>query len=196
MWFNPDVAFIFLLIGMLGILFEVTTPGASFPGIFGTISILFSVYIFSFYEINYFGVSLLALSLILFIFEIKIYSYGVLTFLGALAFGFGAYYLIDQNSGVGVSMSLIIIASICVVGLSILLVYLGLNAQKNRKSSGSDALIGSEAKVTQKITRNDFGEIIILGERWRATSNTDIEVNEKVIIEKVNGLTLFVKRVN
>ena len=196
MWFNPDIGFIFLLIGMLGILFEVTTPGASFPGIFGAISILFAIYIFSFYEINYFGVSLLAVSLILFIFEIKIFSYGVLTLLGALTFGFGAFYLIDKNSGVGVSMSLIIIASICVVGLSILLVYLGLNAQKNRKSSGSDALIGAEAKVTKKITKNEFGEIIILGERWRATSNGDIEVNEKVIIEKVTGLTLFVKKVD
>lgn len=193
--FSPDIAFLFLIIGILGILFEITTPGASFPGFFGIISLIFSMYVFSFYEINFIGAGLIAVSLVLFIFEVKIYSYGLLTLLASLSFGFGSFYLIEKSSGVSISMSLIIIASVVLVGLTVLLVYLGLNAQRKRKSSGSESLIGAEAKVTNEIFPDKTGEITILGERWRAKSNEHFAVNDTVIIEKVIGLTVFVKKI-
>jgi membrane-bound serine protease (ClpP class) len=192
---NPDIAFLFLILGILGILFEISSPGASFPGFFGVLSLIFSVYIFSFYEINFVGVSLIGIALILYIFEVKVFSYGALTLLATLSFGFGSYYLIDKSSGVSISMSFIIIASLVLVGLAVLLIYLGLNAQKKRKSTGSEALIGAEAKVTEEINSEKNGEIIILGERWRAQSNEKISKNETVIIEKVSGLTVFVRKI-
>jgi membrane-bound serine protease (ClpP class) len=83
---------------------------------------------------------------------------------------------------------------VALVALSVLLIYLGLNAQKTRKSTGSDALIGSEAVVSKDIQSDNVGEIIILGERWRAKSNESLEKGEHVIIEKIAGLTVFVKK--
>lgn len=196
MFVSPDLAFLFLILGILGILFEVTTPGTSFPGIVGTLFLIFSMYAFSFYEINYFGAGLITFALILLIFEIKVVSYGILTFFGTLSFAFGAYYLIEKNSGVSVSMSIIIISSLALAALSIFLLYLGLNAQKNRKSLGSESLIGTEAVVSSAIYTDKNGEILVLGERWRAKSDENIEIGEKVIIEKVSGLTMFVRKFN
>jgi membrane-bound serine protease (ClpP class) len=91
-------------------------------------------------------------------------------------------------------MSLIITSSIVLIAISILMVYLGLNAQKNRKSIGSEALIGVEATASNDILPNQTGEVIILGERWRAKSSEVIHRGDTVIIEKVVGLTLYVKK--
>lgn len=195
MLFSPDIAFTFLIIGIFGILFEITTPGTTFPGVIGTICLILAIYAFSFFEINYYGISLLAIALILFVFEVKIISYGVLTLFGVIAFSIGSYYLIEKSSGMSISISFIIVASCLLIAFSILLLYLGLNAQKTRKSTGSESLLGSEAIVSSEITPEKAGEIIHLGERWRANSSENISKGEKVLIEKVSGLTVFVKKI-
>ena len=193
---NPDWAYLFLLIGLLGILFELTTPGASFPGVVGIISLLFSIYLFSNFQINYLGIGLIVLGFLLLILEVKFITFGALAVLGVAAFAFGSYYLITGGTNMQISMTMIISASLVLLAFSLLLLYLGLKAQKNKKSTGTEGLIGSIAIVSKDISPNSIGEVKILGERWRAKSNQFCKTGEEVVIDNIENLTLFVHKKN
>jgi membrane-bound serine protease (ClpP class) len=193
---SPDLAFVLMLIGILGLLFEFSTPGSLFPGIVGIISLVLSIYSFSFFQINYFGLSLILFALVLLILEIKIISYGILTLFGLLSFSFGAYYLIDEGSSMHISISIIIISVFILLIFTVFLLYLGLKAQKRKRVSGVDALIGQIAIVTKQITPLSQGEIKYMGELWRASSNQTIASGEKVTIIKVENLTCFVNKIS
>lgn len=192
---NPDWAYLFLLIGLLGLLFELTTPGASFPGVVGIISLLFSIYLFSNFQINYLGIGLIILGFLLLILEVKFITFGALAVLGVASFAFGSYYLIG-GTNMQISMTMIISASLVLLAFSLLLLYLGLKAQKNKKSTGAEGLIGSIAIVSKDISPNSIGEVKILGERWRAKSNQFCKIGEEVVIDNIENLTLFVHKKN
>ncbi|HPD33950.1 MAG TPA: hypothetical protein PKV40_06380 [Candidatus Kapabacteria bacterium] len=156
---NPDVAYLLLILGYLGILFEVATPGATFPGVVGTISLLLAIYSLSLLPINLTGLILLTIAFILFILEVKVTSYGILTFLGLLSYIFGSLYLFDNEVNMSVSPALIIISSIILAAFTVFLLYLGLKAQKNRKATGANALIGREGIALQDIFPNTKGDV-------------------------------------
>lgn len=193
---NPDWAYLFLLIGLLGILFELTTPGSSFPGIVGTIFLITSIYLFTYYPVNYYGIGLIALGFLLLILEIKFITFGALAVLGVTAFAFGSYYLIAGGDNMQISLSMIITSSIVLLAFSLLLLYLGLKAQKHKKVSGVEGLIGAKAIVSREIFPNSYGEVKVLGERWRAKSNQYCRIDDEVIIDKIENLTLFVQKIN
>lgn len=191
---NPDWAYLFLLIGLLGILFELTTPGASFPGIVGTISLILSIILFTNYHVNFFGIGLITLGFILLILEVKFITFGALAVLGVSAFAFGSYNLITGGNDMQISSTMIITSSIVLLAFSLLLIYLGLKAQKNKKVNGPEGLIGSVAIVSKDIFPNSFGEVKVLGERWRAKSSQYCRLDEEVVIENIDNLTLFVNK--
>jgi membrane-bound serine protease (ClpP class) len=193
---SPDIAFVLLIIGMLGIVIEVSAPGASFPGIVGLLALILSIIGFSYFQINYFGFVLLLFALIMLILEVKIVSYGIFTFLGIISFGFGSYILINQSSGMGISLSVIILASLMLLAVTILLLFLGLKAQKRKRLGGVDSIVGQTAIVTKDITPLRIGEIKFMGELWRAKSNENISNGETVEIIKIDNLTCFVKKTN
>lgn len=193
---NPDWAYLFLLIGILGLLFELSTPGASFPGVVGTIFLILSIYLFTNFPINFFGLGLIALGFLLLILEVKFVTFGALAVLGVTAFAFGSYYLVTEGATMTISVSMIITSSVVLLLFSLLLLYLGLKAQKLKKHSGTEGLIGSTAIVSQEIFPNKVGEVKVLGERWRARSNQHCKVDEEVIIDNIENLTLFVHKKN
>jgi membrane-bound serine protease (ClpP class) len=181
---------------MLGIVIEVSAPGASFPGIAGIVALVLSIISFSYFEINYFGFVLLLFALIMLILEVKIISYGLFTFLGIISFAFGSYILINQRNGMGISLFVIVLASIILVAVTIFLLYLGLKAQKRTRLGGVDSIIGQTAVVTKDITPLRIGEIKYMGELWRAKSNENIVVGETVQITNIDNLTCIVKKIS
>jgi len=193
-FYNPDWAYLLLIIGMLGLLFEVTNPGVSFPGIVGVASLIGSIYLLSNFSIDYTGIGLITLGFILLILEVKIISYGGLAILGTTAFAFGSFYLIKGDLSMQISPSLIITSSIVLFAFSILLLFLGLKVQKNKRKIGYESLIGARGIVSQQITPDKIGEIKILGERWRAKSDSYCDVNQEVTVISMENLTLFVKK--
>jgi membrane-bound serine protease (ClpP class) len=191
---NPDVAYLLLILGYLEILFEVASPGATFPGVVGTTSLLLAIYSLSLLPINLTGLILLTIAFILFILEVKVTSYGILTFLGLLSYIFGSIYLFDNEVNMSVSPALIILSSIILAAFTVFLLYLGLKAQKNRKATGTNALIGREGIALQDIFPNTKGEVKIEGEHWRAISNEFIKEGEIIIVKDVKDLTLIVNK--
>lgn len=193
---NPDLAYLLLILGFIGIIFEAATPGVTFPGAVGTLSLLLSIYSMSLLPVNITGLILIAISLILFILEVKFTSYGILTFFGLLSYIFGSIYLFDREVNMNVSPALIVASSLILAGFTILLLYLGLKAQQNRKATGANALIGREGIALQDMFPNTIGEVKVMGEHWRAISSDFIKEGEAIIVKDVKNLTLLIDKLN
>lgn len=190
---DPNIAYILFSLGMLGIFFELSNPGAVFPGILGGICLILAFFAFQTLPINYAGVLLMIFGLILFILEIKIVSHGALTIGGIISMLLGSL-LLFQSPLPYVRVSLVII--LCVVGATTLFFIFaigsGLRAQMRKPTTGAKGLIGEIA-----VARTDLapeGTVFIHGELWRAESETPVKAGEKVVILEVNNLTLKVTK--
>ncbi len=191
---NPNIAYILLMIGIYGILFELYNPGSIFPGVIGALSLILAGYSLQMLPINYAGLALILLAIILFLLEIKVTSYGLLTVAGLVSLFLGSIFLIDSPfEFMRISMSLII----TIVAVSFIfftfIISLGIKAQFRKKKLGFDELLGNEAVVVEAIEPNKVGKIKLKGELWNATSDEHISIGEIVIVEKADSFTFFVK---
>jgi len=195
---DPNLMYVFLIIGILGILFEILNPGGIWPGVGGAISLLLAIYGMRILPINYVGFALLILGIILFVLEIKIVSHGILAIGGLISFFFGSTLLIQSPKGdafIDISMGIIITISILLALFFFFIVGMGLKAQKERITSGNEGLIDMEGIVFTPLTPT--GRIKIVGEIWTAESlSGDIEKDQKVVVTRVQGLKLWVKKKN
>lgn len=191
---NPNIAYILLMIGIYGILFELYNPGSIFPGVIGALSLILAAYSLQMLPINYAGLALIILAIILFLLEIKITSYGLLTIGGLISFFMGSMMLIDSPlEFMKVSLSLIITAVVVSFIFFTFIITLGVKAQFRRKRLGFDEMIGREGIVVDEIIPDKPGKIKVMGELWNAYSDQVIPINTIVIIEKADSFTLFVK---
>ncbi len=191
---NPNIAYILLMIGIYGILFELYNPGSIFPGVIGALSLILAAYSLQMLPINYAGLALIILAIILFLLEIKITSYGLLTIGGLISLFIGSMMLIDSPfEFMRVSLSLIITAVVASFIFFTFVITLGVKAQFRKKRLGFDEMIGREGTVIEEITPDKPGKIKVRGELWNAYSDQVIPINTIVIIEKADSFTLFVK---
>jgi len=191
---NPNIAYILLLIGIYGILFELYNPGSIFPGVVGALSLILAAYSLQMLPVNYAGLALIILAIILFLLEIKITSYGLLTIGGLISLFIGSLMLIDApGEFMKISLSLIITAVVVTFIFFTFIITLGIKAQFRRKSLGFDSLVGLEGRVIEEISPNKTGKILVKGEIWSAISDQVIPKDASVIVEKANSFTLFVK---
>ncbi len=191
---NPNVAYILLMIGIYGILFELYNPGSVFPGVIGTLSLILAAYSLQMLPVNYAGLALIIVAIVLFLLEIKITSYGLLTIGGIASLFIGSLMLIDApGQFMKISLSLIITAVVVTFLFFTFVVTLGIKAQFRSKSIGFEALVGVEGKVIEEIKANHLGKIRVMGEIWSATSDVNIPKDTSVIVEKADSFTLFVK---
>ena len=191
---NPNIAYILLLIGIYGILFELYNPGSIFPGVVGALSLILAAYSLQMLPVNYAGLALIILAIILFLLEIKITSYGLLTIGGLISLFIGSLMLIDApGEFMKISLSLIITAVVVTFIFFTFIITLGVKAQFGRKSLGFDSLVGLEGRVIEEISPNKKGKILVKGEIWSAISDQVIPKDASVIVEKANSFTLFVK---
>jgi membrane-bound serine protease (ClpP class) len=188
---SPDIAFILFSIGGLGIVLELYNPGAIFPGVIGAISLILAFYAFQTLPINYAGMALIILSLILFIAEIKIVSHGLLTVGGIISFVLGGLMLVDAvDPGMRISLSLIITMAILVSLTAIVVIYLVVKAAKKQPFTGEEGMVGKTAEVRAG------GFVYVDGALWKIDAGEELEVGSNVEIIGVDKLKLKVKRIN
>ena len=191
---NPSVAALLMLVGIYGLMLEGYNPGALVPGIVGAISLLLALYALQVLPVNYAGVGLIVLGVILMVAEFIAPSFGALGIGGIVAFVVGSIILIDSDvPGFGVSKWLI--GTIAGLGGIAVLVIANL-ANKMRKArpvSGVEQMLGAVAEVLEDF--QDTGNVFIHGERWKAHSSATLEKGQKVRVQSVNGLVLEVEPV-
>ncbi|MDR2018951.1 MAG: nodulation protein NfeD [Syntrophobacterales bacterium] len=191
---DPNVAYILMMIGIYGILFEIFNPGAVFPGVMGGIAILLALYAFQVIPISFAGVFLILLGIIFFILELKIISHGILGVAGVISIVIGSIMLIDLPSGGILSISWKSILAVAL--LSTLFVFGALSyaikAQLAKVKTGKEGLSGEEG--TAKTDIFETGRVFLRGELWNATSEEPIKTGAKIIVVEVKNLTLKVRR--
>lgn len=193
---DPNISYILFLIGIYGLFFELYNPGSVFPGVVGAIAIILALYAMQTLPINYAGLALIIVGIILFILEIKITSYGLLSVGGAVALFFGSIMLYQTDEPlefVEVSLAIVIPFVIATALFFAFVVGAGLKAQKRKVDTGEQGMIGTEG-VTVTIL-NPNGQVRVLGETWSAESvEGKIPKDSKVIVTEIRGLLLKVKK--
>jgi membrane-bound serine protease (ClpP class) len=193
---DPNVSYILFLIGIYGLFFELYNPGAVFPGVAGVIAIILALYAFHTMPVNYAGLALIVVGIILFILEIKITSYGVLSVGGILALFFGSIMLFQSDSPfdfVKVSLEVIIPAVLCTAAFFIFAIGAGIRAQQRRPATGLQSMIGEEGIAVTALS--PAGQVKVQGEYWNASAlEGTIPEASTVVVMNVDGLKLLVKR--
>jgi len=190
---DPNIAYIFMMLGFYGIFFELSNPGALVPGILGGIFIILALFSFQTLPINWAGVALIIFAMILFILEIKVISYGGLTIGGIVSMTLGSIMLIDSPiPALKVSLSVIIPAVVVTAAFFIISMYLYYKAQQKKPTTGIEALVG-EMGIARTDIENQ-GKINIHGEIWNAFSDEPINAGESVEVVSVSGLKLRIKK--
>src|SRR5256885_802530 len=190
---RPEVMFLLMLIAMYGIIGEMTTPGAILPGVVGAIALILALYMSAILPVNVTGLVLIALALMLFIFDVYAPTHGVLTVGGVIAFLVGSLMLFNRADPLfRLSLNYIIPATLVTAAFFVFVIGKGLRAQLLPVKVGAETLIGRTVTALTPIDSRS-GRIFIEGEYWNAVSDTPIEQGQAVEIASVQGLTLKVK---
>lgn len=192
---NPNLAYILLMLGLLGIYFEFSNPGSILPGVLGAICLLLAIFSFQILPINYVGLILILLAIGLFILELKVQSYGILSVGGIIAMVIGSIMLIDAPiPELRPSLKFIIPVTIGLSLIFIFLITLAIRAHIKRVYTGKEGLIGEEG-----VARTDIdpeGKVFVHGELWQAESLEKILKGTKVeVAEVMKNLKIKVKKV-
>ncbi len=190
---HPELAYILMLIGMLGIYFELSHPGAILPGVVGGISIILAAIAFQFLPINTGGLLLIILAMILIILELFLPTMGVLAVAGVISFILGSLLLYNKSSGVVLSTSVIITSTVILGGAILLVSYLIYQAHKRQVRTGQEGLMGEIGEAVTKINGKG-GKVFVHGEYWNAYSDSTVKKGEQIIVEKTDGMKLKVKK--
>jgi len=192
---DPNIAYIIMMLGFFGLLFELFNPGAIFPGIVGVICLILAFYSMSSMPVNYAGLALIIFGIILYLLEIKIVSHGMLAIGGTISVLLGSLFLFRSspaNNFVSLSYTVIFTVTAVTTLFFLFLVTMGLRAQRAKPVSGENAMIGQTA-VTLGVL-DPAGQVSVLGEIWKAVSlSNTINANEKVIVKEIKDLTLYVE---
>jgi len=193
---DPTVAYILLLIGIYGLVFEGYSPGGVLPGVVGGIALLLALYAFHILPVNFAGLALILLGIILFVTETFVPAYGTLSIGGLAAFVFGSIILMDTDVP-GFSVSRGLIAGISISAGLIILTTLWLAVRAHRKPvvSGTEELLGDQGEALQNFSAEGDGTVRIHSEIWNAHSKMHIRAGESVKVVSRQGLKLIVKPV-
>ncbi len=192
---DPDVAYILLMLGLLGLLFELFNPGIIFPGIIGFISLTLAFYALNTLPLNYAGLALIVFGVVLLLLEIKIISHGMLAIGGITALLIGSFMLIRPGSGLEfmrISRVLIISTVALTAGFFLFVIGMGLKAQRRKPVMGLASMAGKTAIAFDEL--NPSGRVSIHGEIWNAISVSGrVHIGEKLRIREIKNLTLYVE---
>ena len=191
---NPNLAYILLMIGLLGLYFEFSHPGAILPGVLGGISLLLAVFAFQILPINYVGLGLIILAIILFILEIKVQSFGMLAVGGIAAMIIGSLMLIKAPVAElrpGLHFVLPVVLGVSTIVLFLLT--LVFKAHRRRSFSGREGMIGETGTARTDLAPE--GTVFVHGELWEAVAETPVRAGEKIkVIEVLEGLKIKVSK--
>ena len=189
---HPQIAYLLLTLGMLGLTIELWNPGAVIPGVAGGLCLLLAFFAFQILPVNTTGLLLILFGLGLVILELKVPSFGALGIGGAISLLVGSLMVTRDIPGVQVGLG-VILPIVLVLSLGVLLLgRLALAARRQPPATGVDALIGERGQVRAAVLPGAPGMIAIHGELWQGVSDVPIAAEEFVRVTKVTGLTLTV----
>ncbi len=192
---NPQLAYLFMILGMLGLYFEFAHPGAVVPGVLGAIFLLLASLSFQILPINYTGLFLILLGIILFIAEVKVQGFGILGIGGIVSFVLGSIILIDTPvPELSLKFSFIFPVSLFFALLFALIVWLVAKTHRTKVKTGEEGIIGERGKAVEDFSEGK-GRVFVHGEWWNAKSEEDISKDDEVIVLKKEGMMLVVKKV-
>jgi len=191
---EPDVFFVLLILGVLGLYTEFTHPGVIAPGVIGGICLILALYAMNFLPVNLAGLFLIALALAFFILEAKTPSHGILAFGGVVSMFLGALFLIRSplTSG-GVSVGVALAGTLPFAVLAVVLMRLVLRSRRWKSVTGKEELIGAPGVAVAQLPAGSEGMIRVHGELWRAESSRPVQEGETVRVLRVEGLKLYVE---
>jgi membrane-bound serine protease (ClpP class) len=191
---DPTIAYLLLILGLAGLYFEFSTPGAILPGVLGGIALILALYAFQQLPINYAGVLLIVLAIVMFIAEIKVVSHGVLTMGGIAAMILGSMMLINTPAPyMRISLGAIIGTAVATAAFFLFVVGAGVRALRSKTTTGMEGLVGEIGVVRSRLAPR--GQIFLRGELWSAEGEGEVEVGQSVRVTGVDGLTLRVVHV-
>ncbi|HUI65103.1 MAG TPA: nodulation protein NfeD [Bacteroidota bacterium] len=192
---DPNIAYIFFLLGMYGLLFELYNPGAILPGVVGVIALILAFYSLHTLPVNYAGLALIVFGIILFILEIKITSHGLLAVGGVVSLLLGSIMLLNPESTlevVAISWSVIIPAVLCTALFFLFAIGMGIRAQTRKPVTGAEGILGEVGEAVDLLSPR--GRVRVHGELWSATTKGEsLPAGSKIVVERVEGLTLTVR---
>jgi membrane-bound serine protease (ClpP class) len=190
---DPNIAYLLMMAGLLGLYMEFSHPGVFFPGVAGAICLILALTAFQVLPINYAGLGLIFLGIALLVGEAFAPSFGVLGIGGVISLGLGSFFLFDTEGSDLVVDRSIIFAAVGTLGAFVLAVsYLVFRSQQSRPSLGMEGLVGEVGEVKSKLSPS--GKIFVHGEYWNARADGDVDVGEKVEVVGYEGMNLKVRR--
>lgn len=191
---DPNIAYILMLIGIYGLIFELSNPGSILPGVLGGICLLLALFAFSVLPIDYAGIALVLLGIALMASEAFVTSFGILGLGGIVAFVIGSIIMFEPGStNFGLSISVIVASTIVSAGLLLLALTMLVRSRRRAVVTGGAALIGATGSVIEWTGRE--GRVRLAGEIWRARAGTALQPGERVKVRDRDGLILLVERI-
>ena len=192
---NPNIAYILMMIGLAGLYFEFSHPGAIFPGVIGAIALILAFFAMQTLPVNYAGILLIVLAIIFFIMEMKITSYGLLSVAGVVSLLLGSLMLFKGSAPeMKLSLQVVLPTIILISGFFVAVAGLVFRAQISKPTTGSAGLVGKIGVVKKALTPE--GKVFVHGELWNARAKDPIDKDAKVRIVQVVNLVLEVESVD
>ena len=192
---NPNIAYILMMIGLAGLYFELSHPGAIFPGVIGGISLILAFFALQTLPVNYAGILLIVLAIIFFIMEMKITSYGLLSIAGIVSLLLGSLMLFEGDTpDMKLSLQVLLPTIILISGFFVAVASLVFRAQMSKPATGSRGLVGEIGIVKKALTPE--GKVFVHGELWNARAREALDEDAKVRVVNVVNLILEVESVD
>ena len=186
---NPNIAYMLMLAGIYGLMFEGYNPGAIVPGVVGAICLLLALFAFQVLPVNYAGLALILLGVMLIIAEAFVPSFGALGLGGVAAFVFGSIILLDTEiPGMAIARSVIAVIALTASSLMLIMVYALMRMRRRPAVTGAESMLGKIAEVLEDFEQS--GAVFINGERWNAQTATAVKRGDKVRVASIDGLIL------
>lgn len=192
---DPNIAYLLMMLGFYGLLYEVTHPGFGVPGIMGVIFLILSFYSMQTLPVNYAGIALIALAIILFIAEAVAPGIGLLALGGVISMLLGSLMLFDSDVPMmRVSISLIMAFTGTTAAITIFLIRSVLKSRQAKVQGGAEGLIGSKGIVEKEITPPRKGKVFAQGALWNASADEALEKGVDIEVVSMDGFLLHVKK--
>lgn len=192
---DPNLAYVLMMLGMMGIFFELAHPGGIFPGVIGGISLILAFFALQTLPVNYAGVLLILLAIIFFVAEVKVISHGLLTIGGIIALILGSLMLFKTGEGqMGVSLQVLITTVLVISAFFIMVISMAVKAHNRKPQTGTQGILKELGRVQTRIAPDQPGKVFVHGEYWHARSDETLEPGEAVEVIGIENLLLTVKR--
>jgi membrane-bound serine protease (ClpP class) len=191
---DPNIAYFLLLLGIAGLYFELTTPGAVLPGVTGAIALVLGAWAMQLLSVNVTGLLLILLAILFFGLEIFVVSSGALAIAGLVALFIGSVMVFNQPEiGLVINWWVFLPLFLSFSAGVLLLVFVVLRTTRKKALSGSEGMVGETGTVDRAIAEGKSGKVFVHGELWDATANGSIPAGSRVMVTGVDGMMLKVK---